>query len=137
MSVTTLEKRAAAANEVIDIISRHGRQFFYSPIHERNSRFDVDRHGQIWYVDEHTGLRMSPLAGIWIGFSKGLKAQKLILAIAEYIDTGQKIPYQFFREEWGYGRDMLTVRKAVIKTKAVEKEPIDAEHTDQQAPVKP
>ncbi len=120
--IEALEQRAEAANAVIDIISRHGRQFFYSPVYDRASRFDIDRHCQIWYVDHHTGMKVYPLilGADWPGFTHGRVAKELIHSLARYIATGLKVPYSLFEKDWGYGKDMATVQQAVLKTIAIK-----------------
>lgn len=118
-----LTRRAAACNALIDMISRHGRQLLYSRMFDRNARFDVDRHAQVWYVDEHTGLKLYPFgADRWIGFSHGEVARALVASLAQYIKTGDAVPYVRFEQEWGYGKDMATVQQEAIRLTITRKD---------------
>lgn len=125
-SFDDMRDRYKEANKVIEIVASHGRRFFWSPIHERLARFGLDRYGQIWYVDEHTGMKVHPFGdGCWPGFVHGSTLRFLIAKLANYIKTGEPVPLSQFPFEndascWAYGEaEMHKVRAEVLETQAI------------------
>lgn len=121
--------RSDHANYVIQVISERGRRFFYSHIYGRAARFFVDDVGQVWYVDDHTGMQLYPLEKkAWHGFSHGSTLKALVHELAQYIQTGEPLHIDWFPVErdaelWAYTeKTMLEVRKLVLLCPAVTKE---------------
>jgi hypothetical protein len=118
--------RYKEANKVLEIVSQHGRRFFWSPVFERRAYFGLDRHGQIWYCDEHSGLKIHPFGDQdWPGFTNGSTLKYLVQKLAHYIKTGECVPLSQFPYEnddrrWAYGEsEMHKVRAAVLETEAI------------------
>lgn len=118
--------RVRQANTVIKIVASHGRRFFFSEAYDRISRFGLDRAGQVWYVDQHTGMKLYPFgAGNWPGFTHGGTLQELVARLAQYIETGAQLDLACFSLErdtelWAYGKEtMVEVRRLVLETGAV------------------
>ena len=60
MSLTkTKRSRAIRVNEAIQIISSHGRRFFYNSEHDRVAHIQVDDRGTVWFVDDYTAERIN------------------------------------------------------------------------------
>jgi hypothetical protein len=121
--------RVRQANAVIKIISSHGRRFFYSEAYGRTGYFGLDRVGQVWYVDQHTGMKLYPFGnGYWVGFTHGGTLQVLIARLAQFIETAEQLDLAWFplehdAELWAYGQEAMTeVRRLVLETEAVRKE---------------
>ncbi len=117
MAAHSKEVRLAEANDVIAAISRHGRRFFYSAEHDRNSRFEMDSRGKLWLIDKYTGRRVYvSYTGEWRAFSDGGTLRRLIEALANYIRSGEKMPSSHFGpwpdwfcdgDLWGYGAEAM------------------------------
>jgi hypothetical protein len=114
-------KRTEKANQVLEIVSSHGRKFF---LHNGvASHLEVDPRGRIWFVDSYTLKRIyTPLTGHWQGFSEGGGLRRLVMALCNYITTGEMVPWEHFGpwppelcngDTWGYGEAMVTVRAQV------------------------
>lgn len=131
-----LQERCQQANKVIAIVARHGWRFFHSAIHERNARFGFDKHWQLWYLDEYTGMKIYPFEkGRWIGFTNGGTMRRssggdmrdFVARLAQYIMTGDQIEQYWFPIEndesrWAYGQDVMRALLAEVlaETKAVQ-----------------
>lgn len=105
-----LKHRVKQANKVISILAKHGRRFFYCAVQDRIARFGLDRHEQIWYVDERSGMKLYPFgAQAWPGFTNAAALKELVAALALYIENGKTIEL----ERWldlqaaGYGAEAL------------------------------
>jgi hypothetical protein len=130
MNFGAKQARVKKANAVIKIISEHGRRFFYSSIYDRTSKFGLDRHGQTWYVDDHSGMKLYPfhVEKKWPGFTHGGTLKNLVAALAQYIATGEKLAIGYFPLEhdahlWAYGQDVMQeVRRLVMETGVVIEE---------------
>lgn len=112
--MTTKQERVEHANALIRAISSHGRRFFYSYEHDRVARMSIDPRGKVWFIDERTNVRIyTHYQYRWRGFSHGGTLRDLVIAMRDYIRTGQKIPrHQIATERgwsggnvWGYGPD--------------------------------
>lgn len=118
--------RVRQANAVIKIVASHGRRFFYSEAYDRVSRFGLDRVDQVWYVDQHTGMKLYPFGGgTWPGFTHGSTLQDLVARLAQYIETETKLdlacfPLERDAELWAYSQEtMMEVRRLVLETGTV------------------
>jgi hypothetical protein len=119
-------ERAQKANELIETIASHGRQFFN---HRHGvSRFEVDSRGRIWFWDGYTAVRIYVAYKHWSkGFTQGGTLRDLICALRDYIRTGQSIHSEHFgpwwycnNDLWGYGDAMEAVRAKALELGIVE-----------------
>jgi len=127
MGKLTKVDRVAEANRVLQIISNHGRRFFFHK--ERISQFEVDARGMIWFRDSWTDKPVyTHYNGRWKGFSEGGTLRSLVIALRDYIRTGEPISARWFGpwpqhicdgDLWGYGPSMDDVRSGVLSTAAV------------------
>lgn len=115
MSTTKTKRgRAARVNEAIQIISNHGRRFFYNSEHDRVAHIQVDDRGTVWFVDDYTGQRINthkaPHSRVWKNFSHGGTLRALVEAFRDYILTGEAVSPHLLGPEtswtngnvWGY-----------------------------------
>lgn len=119
-----LDARLDRANDVLRIISEHGRRFFWNESKGRIARFArID--GYIVFVDDYTGEPILLEPGRQTGFSHGGTLKTLCLALSAYIASGKPVPPGHFGpwpewvcggDLWGYGDDMATVRERVLAT---------------------
>lgn len=134
MSSTIEQKRARAfeANKVILYVSQHGRRFFYNERFDRTAVMYVDYRGRIWFQDDYTNTPIyTHYQGRWRKFSHGGTLKRLIIALRDYIRTGEPISPRYFGpwdkmlcdgDLWGYGFEaMENVRRKVLTTEAVRK----------------
>lgn len=88
-------ERARHANELIRIISAHGRRFFYSPEHNRIAHIEVDDRSRVWFIDDYSGKRIythaTGFASRWHGFTHGGTLRSLIEAMRDYVVGGWPI----------------------------------------------
>lgn len=119
------EARVRVANAFIEVISNRGRHFFRYIDREtatsRGSRFELDAHGRIWFVDAYRGARIyTHHPGRWRGFTNGGTMRRLVEKLRDYIRTGEKPrlalgPWPDWYADgdpWGYGEAMIEVREA-------------------------
>lgn len=126
----TKQQRLETANQIIKIISEHGRHFFstnsYPPHHTeipRISHFVFAGNGRLWFVDKYTQRRIytSYRRGRWRGFSDGGTLRSLVENLADYITKADPIRRHFGPwpdylcggDLWGYGPDMDIVRQRI------------------------
>lgn len=115
-----------AANAVINAMAAHGPRMFYSEVYERTGKLGLDKQGSVWYVDCRTGMKLYPFDPFPAkGFTDTKDAHALVQNLARFIDTGAQVPFSHFSHDWGYGEAWEAVKKEVVKTKAVKKEPKD------------
>lgn len=127
MKATLLEQkrdRAANANEVIAAVAMYGHQFFNHPKRYGTSYIRVDDRGRVWFVDGWTGKSVYLHYAYWQrGFSEGGTLRQLIIALKDYITTGEPIsrsrlgPWPDWYcdgDPWGYGDDMQLVRDCAV-----------------------
>lgn len=123
--------RIENANQVLCVISSHGRRFFWSEKHNRVSRF-IGTTTAVHYVDHWTGSIIDTAADKdWHGFTNGGTLRGLVEALAHYIRTGDPIssghfgPWDYCRGDlWGYGQEeMEKVRRDLSSNPAIEKVP--------------
>ncbi len=115
------QKRVDVANQMIRIISEHGRRFFRYG--DRVSHFKLSHIGRVWYVDEWKGRHIyTHRGGRWRGFTGGGTLKSLVEALRDYIMGRADLPRNHlgpWREWvcggdlWGYGADMQLVREQV------------------------
>lgn len=107
--------RMAHANDLIQVISRHGRKFFRSSDGHRVARIEMDARGKLWWIDDYRGARicMERFARYeheWRGFSHGGTLKQLAQMMRDYIKTSERIPLGYICQPrmehgdiWGYG----------------------------------
>jgi hypothetical protein len=122
-------ERIRHANEVLDVISSHGRRFFYSKTYDRVARFSLTDTGRIQFTDDYIGEPFEPKDGVrWKHFSHGGTMRALIESLTNYIRTGEPIANGYFGpwkewiaggDLWGYGEAMKLVRAGIMDSPAV------------------
>lgn len=86
--------RIAAANQLIKLISRAGRRFFYSPQSNQTAAFVTNVHNELLLIDDFTGAAVRVLASgdeSWNKFSHGGTLRRLVECMAHYILGGQPL----------------------------------------------
>ena len=122
ISRLTKPERLALANQAIQIIAAHGRKFFLKGT--RVSRFELDQRGQVWFIDKYAEARIyTHYNGKWHGFSEGGTLRALVIALRNFISTGQPLPTchlgpwpQWYSngDPWGYTvEEMALVQQQV------------------------
>lgn len=112
---TTKGQRLEHANQLIQIISSHGRRFFYSDKTKRTAFFFLNHNSRVYFVDEYTGKAIythkTTFTNKWSGFSHGGTLRALVEAMRDYIVKGTHLdPYDLGPERrntddgniWGY-----------------------------------
>lgn len=100
--------RVGHANELIRVISDHGRRFFWNERDKRIARLELDQRGKVWWVDDYRGTRVCIekfgwYEHRWQGFSHGGTLKSLVQAMRDYIKTGDRIPLGYIGMDcWGY-----------------------------------
>jgi hypothetical protein len=112
--------RCVYANQLIQVIARHGRRFLYSPAHDRVARLVYDK--SVYLMDAKSGVRVVLRNnGEWAGFSHGGTLRDLVTMMRDYVMKGTRIGFHFIGLErtfgkgniWGYTDDqMLACRNA-------------------------
>lgn len=126
------QARLAAVNELLTVISQHGRRFFYG----KNgvvTQFELDARGRVWIIDSYSGCRVyAHYAGRWRGFTNGGTLRDLCEALRDYIARGTQIRPSHFGpwpqyicegDLWGYGDGILPVRAAALRLGITETAP--------------
>lgn len=131
--MSTKDERLDVANEIIKIISRHGRHFFslnsdkreLLPAKEnRISCFlPILPDGKIWFLDKWTNKQIyTHYRGEWRGFSDGGTLRRVVEMLRDYILGKDEVNMACFGpwpqnccrgDLWGYGDEMETVRKEI------------------------
>lgn len=114
--------RARAANQVIAALASRGQRLLWSDAHDRTSALGLDKHGQVWFIDGHTGIKLYPFGlNHWPGFTGGAAMQILVAALADFIHSGVPLVADHITPEaWGYAAaDADAIRNAVFQTGAV------------------
>lgn len=114
-------ERLAHANALIEVISRHGRRFFYNAKSGAIGALELDARGHIWWIDDYRGARIyTAYQGRWRGFSHGGTMRDLIRALRGYIKRGELLhpeyiaPAMSYGDMWGYGVEAA----AAVRTEA-------------------
>lgn len=101
-------RRLDAANELVRVISAHGRRFFFSQSKDRVGHFHFNNRLRLFWVDEYTGkaILLPNEYGKWGGFSHGGTLRAFIQALGDYVRKGHKIDHGYLkprpRHVWGY-----------------------------------
>lgn len=125
--------RAELCNALLITIGDCGRRFFWhnpraygdkvSP--PRYAFFSVDR-GRVYFTDDYSQKRIYThwTRDEWRGFSHGGTLRDLVIALRDFIRTGEPIkpgylgPWPAYicdGDLWGYGADMAKVRQAAVE----------------------
>ena len=114
--------RCFYANQLIEVISQHGRCFFYNAKHDRVARLVYD--GGVYLIDEKSGnkvvLRRN---GDWQGFGHGGTLRDLVCMMRDYVMQGIRIEMYYIGMErtfgkgniWGYPVDQLEACRAAAR----------------------
>ncbi|GIU39132.1 hypothetical protein TUM4637_40820 [Shewanella hafniensis] len=113
-------KRVKNANELIKVISEHGRKFFE---HKGViATLELDKRGRVWLVDEYSKARVyTHYSGKWSGFHHGGTLRDLVCAMRDYITNGTLIPLDWIAptrcnpengDIWGYGKEAAAAVRA-------------------------
>jgi hypothetical protein len=114
--------RCFYANQLIEIISSHGRCFFFSKKHERVARLVYD--GSVYLIDEKSGARVVLRNnGYWEGFGHNGTLRDLVTMMRDYVMKGTRIGLHFIGLErssgkgniWGYPDDQLAACRAAAR----------------------
>lgn len=91
----TKQQRLNHANELIKVISEHGRRFFYNQKNDCLSEMKIDENGKVWFKDDYTMkwifTHKTNWTNKWKGFSHGGTLKDLIEQMREYIIKGTQI----------------------------------------------
>lgn len=122
LDTTRREARCKTANELLLIISAHGRRFFYDS--GSVCRMHVDLRGRVWFRDAYSGRSIyTHYRGRWRGFTHGGTLKALVESLRDFITGRRKTlplghlgpwPETVCRGDlWGYGgAAMCRVRAA-------------------------
>lgn len=115
-------ERMKHANELVQIMARHGRRFFYNRTHDRVAHFDFDARGRVLFHDDYTGKAIyTPKKDCWkgMGFSHGGTLQDLVRRVAQYIQHGELLgrwvigpPRMNGSNIWGYEQQAMEACRA-------------------------
>jgi hypothetical protein len=118
------EQRVEIANELIRVISQHGRQFFYNKAADRLAYLELDERGRVWLIDDYAEAPVythpTGFGNGWRKFSHDATLRQLVESMRDYVMTGQRIERwriateQMDREKdlWGYGADAAKAVRA-------------------------
>lgn len=93
--------RVEDVNKVIKLIGDHGRRFFYYPAytgaeHGTYSYFAFAKQHLLMFVDGRTLNAINPEnTGRWERFSHGGTLREMVVALAQYVNTGEPIPIDY------------------------------------------
>jgi hypothetical protein len=121
--------RLETANAIIRVMAAYGRHFFSENSDNPNpvsnpfvAHFQVDRSGELWFVDRYTRQPILVRHFDWPGFTDGETLRCLVEHLAAHIRDSKPINLSYFSPSppwicrgdlWGYGEDMIKVRDAV------------------------
>jgi hypothetical protein len=112
-------ERLAHANQLIRIISSHGRRFFFNETHDRIAELVLCSRGRVWFLDDYTGkliyTHKTTLTNKWRGFSHGGTLRNLVEMMRDYIVNGWPIREWYLGQErdftdgnvWGYSQEAI------------------------------
>lgn len=113
--------RLYAANCLIEIISIHGRKFFFHAASGRTAKLELDARNKVWLIDEYTQCRVDTHGkDEWEGFSHGGTLHNLVSALRDYIVDGKLLSFHSIAPSrtdgsnyWGYDEvQAIAVRAA-------------------------
>ncbi len=114
-------ERLRHVNTLIEVISRHGRRFFWNDQAKRVARMEMDARGKLWWVDDYQGKRIciEKMGGYehdWRGFSHGGTLKDLVQMMRNYVKTGYQIHSGYIAVSyWGYPEDAAEACRAEAK----------------------
>ena len=117
------QNRVNAVNELVIVIARNGRNFFYRKSEKRYAKMIMKQNGRLYWVDDFTGDELYLHGNSFSStrnFSHGETLKELVKSLKEFVMTGEKLHYGLGPwpdwicngDLWGYGDDMLKVRDA-------------------------
>jgi hypothetical protein len=125
-------ERVQLANEVIKIISLHGRRFFsmasdvQNPTEQQcNTRsYFYLQAGRLFFIDKYTQKRIYPhYRGHWHNFSDGGTLRRVVDMLRNFISgKSESIDIRYFGpfeswycggDPWAYGSDMEVIRNEI------------------------
>lgn len=130
---STKQERVESCNKLLRAIGDCGRRFFYhGPRVEpgcnttpRYAYFEL-RRGAVYLIDDYSqkAIYTAWTRDEWRGFSHGGTLRSLIIKLSDFIRTGSSIAPGHFGpwpewtcggDLWGYGPDMVKVRRAAVE----------------------
>jgi len=115
--------RCDIANQLIEVISNHGRCVFHSHKYDRIAQMGYD--GSVFLIDEKSGKRVELRNnGSWEGFGHGGTMRDLVTQMRDFVMKGRRIDRAFIGLErangdgnvWGYPpEEMAKCRAAAFK----------------------
>lgn len=131
MSLTKKRERIEHANELIKVISNHGRRFFYFAKANRVARIEMVS-GHLYFRDDYTDEAVHIHKNFSNrNFSHGGTLRSLVEKMADYIRTGERLSIRWIGPDpgftkgniWGYSEDeIIKTRDAALKL-AIIKQP--------------
>lgn len=118
------QERLEHANQLILIIARHGRRFFYHKGSDTTARLELDHRGRVWFIDHFTKARVythpATFGNDWRGFTHGGTMRGLVEAMRDYIRTGRRVPLNWLGPQrlndqsniWGYESEAMSAVRA-------------------------
>lgn len=101
-------ERLKHVNQLIKIISSHGRRFFWNEDAQRVAKMEIDAKGKLWWIDDYRGAHVcvEKIGGYehgWRGFSHGGTLRQLAQMMRDYVKTGGMIEiWNIAPDCWGY-----------------------------------
>lgn len=137
----TKAERLGHANELIQVISRHGRRFFYNRETGSIGQLELDGRGRVWWIDDYRGARVytGKVMGYpheWRGFSHGGTLRSLVEAMRDYVLHGKLIhpdhiaPCRMNPQNgdiWGYGFEAAAAVRCEASWLPIFADPIQAQ----------
>jgi hypothetical protein len=114
------QERLEHANQLIQVIARHGRRFFFDDTTNTTARLELDQRGKVWFHDHYSKARVythpATFGNGWHGFTHGGTMRNLVEAMRDYIQHGRQIPVfwlGFQRQSdksniWGYEDEAMS-----------------------------
>ncbi|HHH9443048.1 TPA: hypothetical protein ACP32N_005036 [Pseudomonas aeruginosa] len=108
------EARLEHANQLIQLIARHGRRFFYDQQSDTTARLELDHRGRVWFHDHYSKARVythpATFGNRWRGFTHGGTLRNLVEEMRDYVATGRQLPVSILGPQrlsdrsniWGY-----------------------------------
>lgn len=117
-------ERLAAANQLLAVISKHGRRFFYNKEFDRVAHLKLSPRGRVLFVDDYTGVEIythkTTFTNKWRHFSHGGTLRSLIESLRDYIIHGTPLHRGYIAPSrswtdgdiWGYGPEAAAAVRA-------------------------